>query len=151
MHATVIPDILLISNVIVQGMPHKCDLLLLFSDHPFLPYLEVLLTNQRAEEHHPLLSWCVQYLRTVDAQMNGQAVMNVDSSPLNNDIGEDVEDGEECESVEMSDAEREAQERREKGLEKRAQLMSNISVMQKRFLIEHKEELDQIDAGHGSG
>lgn len=51
----------------------------------------------------------------------------------------------------MTDAERVAKERRDKGLLKRAQLMSQISVMQRRFLKEHKEELDQIDAGLDNG
>ena len=52
---------------------------------------------------------------------------------------------------EMTGAEREAKERRERGLLKRSQLMDQISNMQKRFLSEHKEELDQIDAGQDSG
>lgn len=49
-------------------------------------------------------------------------------------------------ATEMTVAEREAQERRDKGLEKRAKLMSQIQVMQKNFLVEHKEELDKIDS-----
>ena len=48
-------------------------------------------------------------------------------------------------SKEMTDAEREAQERRDKGLEKRAKLMSQISIMQKAFLREHGRELAKID------
>lgn len=41
-----------------------------------------------------------------------------------------------------------AQERKAKALEKRAKLMSQISNLQKKFLDEHKEELEQIDSGN---
>lgn len=54
-------------------------------------------------------------------------------------------------SNEMTDAEREAQERRDKGLEKRAQLMSQISIMQKEFLREHRKELEKIDLEEDDG
>lgn len=49
-------------------------------------------------------------------------------------------------SNEMTDAEREAKERRDKGLARRANLMSQISIMQKNFLDEHKEEFDKMDS-----
>lgn len=47
----------------------------------------------------------------------------------------------------MTDAEREAQEKKDKALERRADLMVQISAMQKKFLEEHREELDQVDSG----
>ena len=125
--------------------------LLCTSDHSFLPYLEVLLTNQRAEEHYSLLSWCVQHLRASNAQ---DSVMDVDQGQTDAGNSEEEADGgggEEDKADEMTDAEREAKERREKGLQRRAQLMSQISVMQRRFLSEHKEELDQIDAELDNG
>lgn len=83
--------------------------------------------------------------------------MEVDQGQTSGGIGEEETDGggeggeEEDKAEEMTDAEREAKERREKGLQRRAQLMSQISVMQRRFLSEHKEELDQIDANQDSG
>lgn len=49
-------------------------------------------------------------------------------------------------STEMTDAEHEAQEKKDKGLENRAKLMSQIQAMQKTFLVQHKEELDKIDS-----
>lgn len=80
--------------------------------------------------------------------------MDVDQH-VADDGGTDDTDGdgdqEQEKADEMTDAEREAKERREKGLQRRAQLMSQISVMQRRFLKEHKEELDQIDAGLDDG
>lgn len=54
-------------------------------------------------------------------------------------------------SKEMTDAEREAKERRDKGLEKRAKLMSQISIMQKEFLREHRKELESIDLEEDDG
>lgn len=122
------------------------------TDHPFLHYLEVLLTNQRAEEHHSLLTWCIQHLRTASVERTGDLAMDVGVPRPQGDGGdgrEETDGGEE--GKEMTDAEREAKERREKGLQRRAQLMSQISVMQRRFLKEHKEELDQIDADLDSG
>lgn len=123
-----------------------------FADHPFLHYLEVLLTNQRAEEHRSLLAWCIQHLRAASAQSSNDsaAAMEVEGSQpaASNGGGTAETDGG---GEESTDAERIAKERREKGLQRRAQLMSQISVMQKRFLKEHKEELDQIDAGLDDG
>lgn len=103
--------------------------------HPFLPHLEVILSNQRAEEHHSLLLWCLQFLRAEKTKRS-------DSHDMEVNLSEESVDG----SVEMTDIEREAQERRDKGLEKRAKLMSQIQVMQKTFLVEHKEELDKINS-----
>lgn len=107
-----------------------------FSDHQFLPHLEVLLTNQRAEEHHSLLNWCVQHLHSAQA---GSQDMDVDGSHVPSQV--DVEG-----SIEMTDAERDVKEKRDKALKRRAKLMSQISVMQKKFLTDHKEELDEIDS-----
>ena len=106
-------------------------------DHPFLPHLEVLLTNQRAEEHLSLLIWVVQFLRAAKPQQIVVEDIEVDGANSQEEM-----DG--AESTEITDAEREAQEKKDKVMQKRQKLMSQIQSMQKNFLDQHKEELDKI-------
>ncbi len=47
----------------------------------------------------------------------------------------------------MPDVDDKAQKRKDMASEKRAKLMSQIADMQKKFLMDHQEELDQIDSG----
>lgn len=108
------------------------------SEYPFLTHLETLRSHQRAEEHQSLLEWSVQHLRTKKTEKSGNSDMETDGSQGD-------------ESKEMTDAEREAQERRDRGLKKRAKLMSQISIMQKEFLREHRKELEKIDLEEDDG
>jgi len=105
-----------------------------FCVDPLLPHLEMLLVSQRTEEHRPLLRFCFHHIHSSQSEDSDDEYMDAEDSqhqgqnepivlPLNQEL----------------------EERRRKAMEKREQVMNQMSNLQKAFLEKHKDELEEID------
>ena len=90
--------------------------------------------SQRTEEHRTLIQFCYHHIHS--SQSNGSDDENMDT--------EDSQHYGKTEPM-VQPFNEEAEERRRKAMEKRKQVMAQMSSLQKTFLEKHKDELDEID------
>ena len=88
---------------------------------------------------------------STDVDMDGSQSPSQDEVDTAVEMEDDNSTTNEDPSTEMTEAEREAQEKREMFLTRRSNLMTQMAVMQRRFFKEHQEELDKIDASQECG
>ena len=112
-------------------------------DNGFFAELEQLLNSTHAKEHYPLLSWIVQYLRAARDHGPGTPTRIEQSVSLTDgaSVGEKLLPSSGLEELELITQKK----KKQLAMEQRERLMAHISLMQRRFLDAHQQELEEVD------
>ena len=111
-------------------------------DNGFFAELEQLLNSAHAKEHYPLLSWIIQYLRTAREHGPGTPT-KIEHGGLLTGGASVVEEF--PPSPGLAELEVISQKKKQLAMEQRERLMAHISLMQRRFLDAHQQELEEVD------